>query len=94
MSASTLLLTRPFYHRSLFESINLRLPYPFAVLSLIVPTSFLLIALFYSFSRVLTSFSERFILIIFYFIGIFTPLRFFYLCVNFQHIHLSHFFFL
>lgn len=98
MSASLpLLLTLPFYHVSLFESINLRLPYPFAVLFLIVPTSFLLFALFYSFSCNLTSFSERMSLIIVLFFGTFTPLCFhndIYLHVNFQRIHVSHFFLL
>lgn len=68
MSASLpLLLTLPFYHVSLFESINLHLPYPFAVLFLIVPTSFLLLfGLFYVFSCILTSFYERLTLIFYY----------------------------
>ena len=88
MSASLpLLLTLPFYHVPLFESINLRLPYPFVVLFLIVPTSFLLLfVLFYSFSCILMSFSERLTLIIVLFFGTITPLRFhndIYLHVNF-----------
>jgi hypothetical protein len=92
-----LLLTLPFYHVSLFESINLRLPYPFAALFLIFPTSFLLLfAQFYSFSCILTSFSERMSLIVVLFFGTFTPLRFhndIYLHVNFQRstFHISSF---